>query len=379
MRHAAILLTALFVVACRTHTVDFCASDCDPADVDEFIACVANGRDECAAGNRRCCAVTQGCLGALEDQTVVSSRPVCVEELACFPACMSMDRILYEGCVSTGAASGCAAGDERCCALQANCLGAVDELGEVYVYADGCCAPDRPCPNDETCDLLRGQCIPTSGDCGNGTVEGEEECEPDPEVLECEYGLESCMICSDLCTLVEGDTSFCGDGLVDTDFDEECDPPDATCDDACHDALPAHCFNTAVDGTETDINCGGDCDPCHGDQRCRDDDDCAVEFPECGGTIFCEVAMGLCFETSGCDDSDPCTEDLCEEGVGCTNPDLDRDMDGEMPNDPPALCGPDCNDFDPLINTRAVEVGCFTSDPGFGVDENCNGAMEEGC
>src|SRR5690349_14794968 len=79
-RMALLGLGMLAVLGCRTHTVGDCRPPCDDANRALFAQCVANGNEmpPCAAGNRMCCAtMVAHCLGALDDQTVVTSVPDC--------------------------------------------------------------------------------------------------------------------------------------------------------------------------------------------------------------------------------------------------------------------------------------------------------------
>lgn len=78
--------------------------------------------------------------------------------------------------------------------------------------------------------------------CGNDTVEGDEECDwlGEPPV-ECEYGETECDACTWECTIVPGITSYCGDGR--RNYVEDCDGNDhgrftcggapAVCGDDC--------------------------------------------------------------------------------------------------------------------------------------------------
>lgn len=152
-------LVALLVVACRTHTVDDCRPACDAADVEAFAGCVARGTEGCEPGNRRCCALEADCLGMLDDQTVVTSQTACDEviEDQCWPPCTSEDVTFFEDCV-TGSTGLCAGGDDVCCALAADCLGT---LGDLVVSAEGCCSGPEDCPTGQACDPTFWTCMAT--------------------------------------------------------------------------------------------------------------------------------------------------------------------------------------------------------------------------
>ena len=53
---------------------------------------------------------------------------------------------------------------------------------------------------------------------------GAETCDDGNTMTEaCDYGMQSCEVCTESCVLAAGDTSFQGDGLIDTDNGEDCD------------------------------------------------------------------------------------------------------------------------------------------------------------
>lgn len=63
-----------------------------------------------------------------------------------------------------------------------------------------------------------------SAPCGDGIVNGRETCDDGNKVIEaCAYGVQNCEVCGPACTLVAGQTAFCGDGIV-AQGSEECDP-----------------------------------------------------------------------------------------------------------------------------------------------------------
>ena len=67
--------------------------------------------------------------------------------------------------------------------------------------------------------------------CGDGEVQGEEECDDgNTETESCEYDEASCTVCGSECTEVAGATAYCGDGVV--NGAEACDDGDANTD-AC--------------------------------------------------------------------------------------------------------------------------------------------------
>lgn len=158
-------------------------------------------------------------------------------------------------------------------------------------------------------------------------------------------------------------------------------------DDECDDRNPCNGVETCgggrcVSGDPLDcddgVNCTGDsCDPGLG----------CVNEPIEG---FCDDGVcftgGVCDPTMGCvgggdptdcRDFDPCTTDMCDAAMGgCFNPPRDTDGDGYPAGSVGGTScadGNDCDDTNPDIHPDAAEV-C-----GDGLDNNCDGAIDEGC
>jgi hypothetical protein len=131
-------------------------------------------------------------------------------------------------------------------------------------------------------------------------------------------------------------------------------------------------------------------DYCSSDGRCANIPDTTQcdDNVYCNGQESCDLRRG-CVRGAplACDDVDPCTTDRCEEATrACQHSprDFDRDgdpdigcrdtqcPDGGAPDDP-ARCwvGHDCDDRDPRVNGTLPEI-C-----GDGVDNNCNGEVDE--
>lgn len=182
-----------------------------------------------------------------------------------------------------------------------------------------------------------------TAECGNGTLEGGEECDDGEGNSDTEPNA-----CRESCVL-----PYCGDGVVDAG--EGCDDGNDIDDDECRNicALPScgngdvefgeecddsndddtdGCLSTCVfascgdghvhDGVEEcdDRNhapgdgCEEDCTfSCHGDGECDDGNVCTDDACAEGGT------GRLCSNdnnTAECDDGDPCTDgDVCADGV----------------------------------------------------------------
>jgi Putative metal-binding motif len=131
-------------------------------------------------------------------------------------------------------------------------------------------------------------------------------------------------------------------------------------------------------------------EPCSDDAECDDGIDCTQDSCDaaagrcvhdaddalCDDGVYCD-GVETCSATLGCQ-SGPvitcstdvaCTIDTCVEATqSCEH--VPRDADGD--GDPPIQCGgTDCNDFDPLVSGNASEI-C-----GNGIDDNCNGVIDE--
>jgi cysteine-rich repeat protein len=117
----------------------------------------------------------------------------------------------------------------------------------------------------------------------------------------------------------------CGDGHIDMQLDEKCD-----------------------DGNE---EAGDGCEP----------KTCTITPSEiCGGV--------------SCNDTDPCTIDMCDATLGCVHRPIDADKDGYSPGKckaPSGLKGGDCNDANPAAYPSAVEA-CDM------VDNDCDGDVDDG-
>jgi hypothetical protein len=387
MRFTMVGLAALLgwslLGGCRTHAAPTCRPACEDDDQLFFANCVAYGSGTCLAGNRMCCALASNCIGMLDDQLVVASA-TCMELVIdhCAPACDVTAAEGFQLCFDEGT-SDCAPGDAECCRSSSDCLGSLGPSAYVTTTADGCCFGSDDCTGEDVCDPMTWDCHETtSGACGDGVVQSDEACDPGSNVvLDCLYGETSCTVCSELCQHVPGNTSFCGDGTIDSDHGETCDPPGTACSSLCERMLPDTCTDRRQNVDETDIDCGGpDCDPCLPDQTCLEDRDCTVLFPECASTAVCSIATGLgtCVEVFGCDDADRCTDDVCEPGEGCVFDPLDVDGDGDGPMD--LGCGGDCDDNDRNASSlMSFDLGCDSSDPDFFVDNDCDGSLNEDC
>lgn len=113
-----------------------------------------------------------------------------------------------------------------------------------YSYGEAC----DDSGETETCDP---DC--TFVECGDGVhnVAAGEICDAGTEVTDtCDYGLTECEVCSESCALSAGLVTYCGDGVVDANF-EFCELGETT---------TMACTAFAVDNFESGtVHCGTDC------------------------------------------------------------------------------------------------------------------------
>ena len=165
------------------------------------------------------------------------------------------------------------------------------------IRGDGC---SRNCNEIElgfSCQGQPSRCTPI---CGDGILRGEEICDDGNQNTElCPYDMSSCLVCSPSCERIAGRAQFCGDGLINPDF-EECDDGNLAnldgCSALCQVENPNRiCGNGMVEGDEI-------CD----DGNQNDQDAC---------THFCQPALcGDGFTWIGqeaCDDGNQIDNDGC--------------------------------------------------------------------
>ncbi len=186
----------------------------------------------------------------------------------------------------------------------------------------------------------------------------------------------------------DADLSVCGDGVV-------------TGSETCEDAVGADCCvdcQLVAFGNECRSS-GGECDAqevcdglnpvCPVDENTPDGTMCSVGFCSAGVCESCDISIDADFDGSNqCDD--------CNDNNGAQRPGgtescngVDEDCDGsvdedfDMDSDTYSICATDpllfdCDDSATAVNPGVTE-NCGSDGMGNGVDDNCNGFIDETC
>jgi len=255
----------------------FYDADCDCGCQFCDLACSDCAMQNCGAGPAEgaCCCPDLTCVDAVSQTDCLSADCAFLGSgSSCSQGCPCTDQPLpcdwcwlgtsYQyNCPSDwyGANDGCDCG---CQWQDPDCGGGCNP-----VCGDGACEHD--CDEDcSSCPQDCGSC------CGNGVLDGSEECDDGGESAACDAD----------CTWVS-----CGDDMLNTSADEECEPPGGECCDTTCQFEPA--------GTA----CSDDSNPCTDDA--------------CNESGMCEQAND---DTNDCDDGAFCNgAEYCESGV-CVSP-----------------------------------------------------------
>jgi hypothetical protein len=329
----------LSIAACRTHTVDVCLPACGASEQAFFASCVASGGAGCSAGNRRCCALAAHCVGSLDDQMVVSSRTMCMHEVR------SLDgsRPDVGPDVDGGSTEVC---DPPCTSNDVThyqaCLSGSDPT--CMPPNDACCALAQNCNGSlDDVYVTEDGCCANDADCANG---------------------EHCDSASWACTSGTSMPPVCGDRVVTPP--EQCDPPvppmtcpygqhscPVGCDAECR-ALPSitsFCGDGIVDPAHEQ------CDPPAANPFCTYGlMSCTVCDPNCndvaGNTSFCGDGR---IDSAHGEQCDPPTPTSCD--VGCHTASGPSCPNGVMDgNETDVDCGggAPCPPCPPLAHCRAM-------------------------
>ena len=362
---------------------------CDVGGTGKCFACSNRVRDgsevdmDCGGG----CGT--GCGDVAQQVTAVDAT----SQRVTLPACVAADGVTARACRCYGDRD-CTSG--RCCKKMdgnGRCFfdgfGLEDQVGECISYANGVIDPDgdetdvdcgggatgddgplrcaiaQMCAIDDDClthncenvDATsgRGTCGAVSLDvtCQSGTMDADE--------TDVDCGGSGCPGLQALAALATPLSGRCVDGLM-CRSNSDCESNNCDRDGKC-----VSCQNSARDGDETDVDCGGSCNACADSSMCQADTDCNSNNcfqqtcsscmntitdgdetdVDCGGSCPRQCGVGLqCVADDDCAGSTVCTDFLCTrtDAAACT--------DGvQAPTPPPPGgwtesdidCGGDCS------------------------------------
>ncbi|MBB88505.1 MAG: hypothetical protein CMP06_14605 [Xanthomonadales bacterium] len=375
------------------------APSCDDGEHNGTESDVDCGGDKCAP-----CDDGQSCVlqGDCESQ-------VCLDEVCQPPSCSDGVQNGDESAVDCGGACGSTCEDGTDCNDDADCVsGVCDEDAGICAPAScddgtlngdetdvdcgggdcdpceapGMCVVDGDCTS-QICD--DGTCAPAT--CRDGVVNGTEtdvdcggeDCGPCPDDDTCAVGSDcQSLVCTDDVCI----PATCSDGVQNQD-ETDVDCGGATCD-ACDDGEgcqvaedcvsivcnpveltceSALCSDGVLNGTETDVDCGGDaCVGCDPTEDCVEDGDCL--------SLICDGATNTC------------TAPTCGDGVQ-NQDETDVDCGGDTCS--PCNEGESCVDADDCVSVVCLALTCQPSECDDGVqnqdetDIDCGGDTCQPC
>ena len=352
---------------------DGCGGTCD-GDCDPGMTCVATKCQPVACDIAACddddpctedtCDPSGACAhapaeGPCDDGDPCTSDDACAEGLCIAGAptnCDDMNLCTDDscdpatGCTTTNNAVGC--DDGNACTTGDTCAGGVCNGGTSVVCNDG-----KVC-TDDVCDPASG-CKTTNNtaacDDGNACTQGDTcaagACQPGSTVA-CDDGAP----CTD-------DSCDPGTGCTFTNNAAPCDDGSAcTVGDAC---AAGTCKGGAAVTCNDSLPCTDDsCDPASG---CKFVNNAAACDDGSACTLGDSCAGGACQAGSPviCDDSNPCTDDLCLPAVGCTTT---------------PLTGPTCGVGKACYAGVCEDIPCTPDCSGKPCgDDGCGGACPDTC
>ena len=347
--------------------------DCQPEDQNSYPGAneFCDGKDNdcdlwvdeetCEDGNlctTDVCDPVQGCLynpntNPCDDGNPCSGGDTCADG-ECVAGPNVCPCLQDADCADSGFAGGCL-GAIYCDVTSTPTQCKVDPAGAVP-----CPASDDPCKSS-SCDPVTGQCVFTDASEGSACEDGEICTVGDQCVVgQCMAGDNLCECELDGDCAAHEDGNLCNGTLVcdtsgvfpvcklDSGTIIECAEPENPCKEAACDPVQGQCLELDVENqtpcddhsvcTVNEMCFDGECSG--GNQvKCNDGNSCTADqcdpevgclhnvlsgFP-CSDGDFCtsgdECQQGICVggQTLTCDDGNPCTDDSCDQDVGCVH------------------------------------------------------------
>ena len=256
-----------------------------------------------------------------------------------------------------------------------------------HTVIEGCWSCGGRCGepvNPEAACACDGQCT-IFGDCCEDYAPLCEPCETDQE---CNDGL-ACT--EDLCFYDEGCQHFVTDECLGIDPEPLVGSCEARCYDAYDEEQSCQCDDLCDQGEDCCADfgaacsgsCVGICGLYHGAATCQCDPEC-VDYDDCCGDYSFNCESIECEEDTACDDQNPCTSDLCVDGL-CTFDTILGCEEGTGGGGPEGSCEGSCGQYlpgaecqcDPQCAQFADCCGDFAElCPGCEVDDDCTASGE---
>ncbi|MBI4153748.1 putative metal-binding motif-containing protein, partial [Candidatus Woesearchaeota archaeon] len=253
--------------------VDCSDSDCDPnSAICLSPPCQSGDTRNCGLSVGLCSQGTQTCSGGQWDACAGSEGPFA-------EICNSFDDDC-DGSTDENCGS-CQTGETRICGTEAGqCSGGLQECNEQGFWSI-CFGTSYVNPGLEVCDGMDNDCDGETDEGCSCQAEQTQACGND--IGECEMGMQSCANGQwGTCTGGKGEFPEVCDDTKDNDCDGSTDDEDGDCQASA--SLTATCYDSIKNQDESDVDCGGVCDPCNevscNDRKKNGDEDGL----DCGGS-----------------------------------------------------------------------------------------------